>query len=109
MSQHNFEAPNGLALLAGFDRIEGEFFFFVFDYQRDDDRPVHSSMNDSSVNAQDIQSIKQRVAELVPAVPEPMWESIRQDAIGNVGNRSVNWNLDGTIKCDTAAVAGVWS
>lgn len=98
MSQHVFEAEDGQIVLAGYDRPCGEYFYTVF-ASNDIEGPTAESIN----GPREIQELREQVDALVCGVPDAMYESIRQDAIENVGNRVVRWNADGSIHSDSAA------
>lgn len=98
MSQHIFVTTNGQILLAGYDRQNGELFFSLFP---DEDTETPSA--ESRGGIVQISDLQQSIEALVPAVPAAMFESIRQDAINNVGNRVVKWSPEGTILSDSAA------
>lgn len=102
MSQHTYSSPSGQVLIAGFDRICGEFFFSVFQNAQADG-PISTSILEQSLDVYSIEAVKQQALIGVPDAPKSMWESIRQDAMNNVGNRCVQWNPDGTIKFDSAS------
>lgn len=98
MSQHFYQANSGHVVLAGYDRQCGEYFFSIFESE-EAEFPIAESIG----SPRDVQVLRESVDDLVQGVPQPMWESIRQDAINNVGNRVVRWNADGTIQSDSAA------
>ena len=102
MSQHTFTAGN-LILLAGYDHMDGEFFYSVFDEASRSEDPIHSSLSDRDTEMTEVDAVRAKVESLMPGVPAAVWDSIRSDALCNVGNRQVRWNADGTIKFDSAA------
>ncbi len=98
MSQHIFEAADGQIVLAGYDRQCGEYFFSIF---ANDEAEIPSS--ESRTAPQTITDLRKGVDGLVAGVPAAMYDSIREDAINNVGNRLVKWASDGSIISDSAA------
>ena len=105
MSQHSFACPNtGHALLAGYDRLLGEYFFTVFDNQAEES-VIAASISEIGLDTQDLNKVQTRVLQLVPTAPAKMFESIQDDCINNVGNRVVSWMPDGSVQYDTAVKA----
>lgn len=100
MSQHQLTTTQGTVLLAGFDRRLGEFFFSLFASQNAE-KPVYSTEPlVDPINVNDLDSVADKIRSLVPDVPGQIFDSIRSDALNNVGNRVVVWNQDGTIQSD---------
>jgi hypothetical protein len=100
MSQHVFEAEDGQIVLAGYDRQCGEYFYTIF-ASNDVEEPTAESVD----GPHEIAHLRKQVDALVSGVPSAMYDSIRDDAIGNVGNRVVRWSRDGTIESDSAALS----
>lgn len=98
MSQHIFYAADGQVVLAGYDRQCGEYFFSIF---ADDLADTPSA--ESKKGPRNIDELRASVEGLIGGVPAAMFDSIREDAINNMGNRVVRWNSDGTIQSDSAA------
>ncbi|MDT8992745.1 hypothetical protein RQP54_17870 [Curvibacter sp. APW13] len=98
MSQHVFEAADGQIVLAGYDRMCGEYFYSVF---ANSDAEAPSA--ESRTAPKTIDELRTNVDALVGGVPAPMFASIREDAINNMGNRVVKWAADGSIISDSAA------
>lgn len=98
MSQHIFEATDGQIVLAGYDRQNGEYFFSVFANDEAEQPTAESRTAPRTVG-----DLRDSVAGLVADVPAAMFDSIREDAINNVGNRVVKWASDGSIISDSAA------
>ncbi|BDT74146.1 hypothetical protein os4_36990 (plasmid) [Comamonadaceae bacterium OS-4] len=98
MSQHVFAAEDGQIVLAGYDRQCGEYYFTIFANNN-----VEEPTAESGEGLREISQLRKELDALVSGVPGTMYESIRQDAIDNVGNRMVRWKLDGSIEIDSAA------
>lgn len=98
MSQHFICAKSGALLQAGYDRQLRDFFFNLFESEDDfPHSPIETSL-DGTVDSYNLDSIRARVLLLEPSIPEALWQSIRQDAAANVGNRIVHWTPQGTIE-----------
>lgn len=106
MSQHTFDALDGKVLLTGYDRNCGEFHYSIFAWQSTENQ-LHWSATDPEVDATQLTSIRSRVIELMPGVPEAIWTSVLDDAKNDVGNRIVHWTSSGQIKFDSEAHAAL--
>lgn len=98
MSQHVLALQTGEQVLAGYDRRLGEYFYSVFASEEDDAPRIESR---AGSGPRTIEALRAQLGLHVPNVPGEMYESIRLDALNNVGNRLVKWTINGSLISDS--------
>lgn len=101
MSQHTIRTHNAagqpVQVLLGFDRPLGHVFLVV-EGEAANDGYLYSNLDDKNAFGRDLDYYRAKLAELNINVPESMFEQVTNDSRNNVGNRSVEYQPDGSFR-----------
>lgn len=101
MTQHTFEGklPDGRKyfVLAGWDRMLGQFFLDVEEVPQNENTPqepimLYESMYDSKAPTLSWEYFASKLRELQIVVPDGMEQALNEERSVNAGNLTTNWD-----------------